>query len=536
MDTQQTVTAAPLAALEGAGVTLGGARLVADIHFRLLAGQRWALLGENGAGKTTFLRLLRGEIAPDLPHGGHARPPRLYDLPGAGGPQPTPLGLRQRLPLVSGDMQDAYAVQGWRATGLDVVLAGFHDTALVYGEPDPEERRKALATLAALGLDELAGRRMADLSTGQARKILLARALACAPDVLLLDECLEGLDAPGRREFLEVLDRAAAAAPGLALLFSSHRLDELPACLDHGLILRGGRIVFSGSLSEALAAYVPAGPTQVVAAPGAAHPAAPLPQPGQPAAPPAAGFLARIRHANLEIDGARILNDVDWTILPGEHWALLGKNGAGKSSLLSLLCGATWPSALDGPPGVVEHGFARAGETLDDTRRRIGLVSAGLQANFPHDLKVDEAVCTGLDGTLDVIAAPDATGRARASEWLAFFEIAHLAGRRVRSLSRGQFRRVLLARAMLAGGDTRPDLLLLDEPMAGLDARSRRAFRTQLDRLAAGGTPLVVVTHHLRDLPDCVNRVLVLEKGRVAFRGERAAYEKRQAAVTKPAA
>lgn len=523
---------APLVALDGASVTRGDFRLVADIGFRLMPGERWAVLGENGAGKTTFLRLLRGEIPPDASCGAGAR---VYDLPGAGGPQPTPLGLRQRLPLVSGDMQDAYAARGWAATGLDVVLAGFRDAALVYGEPDPKEHDRALAALEALGLAELGGRRMAELSTGQARTILLARALACAPDALLLDECLEGLDAPARREFLAVLDRAASASPRLALLFSSHRLDELPACLDRALVMRAGRIVRAGGLAEVLAASAPQAPTQAET-PRPVRPAASATLPGRATTSAPGGFLARISRASLEIDGARILSDIDWTLLPGEHWAVLGANGAGKSSLLSLLCGAVWPSAPldgDGGPGTVEHGFAAPGETLDDSRRRIGLVSPALQASFPYDLTVEEAVWTGLSASLDVFTPPDEAGRARAAAWLEFFELAQLAGRRVRSLSRGQFRRALLARAMLAGGERGPALLLLDEPMAGLDTRSRRAFRAQLERLAGAGTPLVLVTHHARDLPRAVDRVLELAGGRVAFCGTRTEYENRQAARAK---
>ena len=110
-----------------------------------------------------------------------------------------------------------------------------------------------------------------------------------------------------------------------------------------------------------------------------------------------------------------------------------------------------------------------------------------------------------------------------------FFGIAKLAGRRIQTLSRGQLRRVMLARS-LAG---RPALLLLDEPMAGLDPRARKNARELFSRLARAGLPLVMVTHHLRDLPPEVDRVLALAAGRIAFRGMRADYEKEQAAHPK---
>ncbi len=515
-------SALPLVRLRGVSLTRGGVRLVDGLDFDLMPGARWAVLGENGAGKTTLLRLVRGDVPPDS--GGK----RVYTLPGPDGQpgesQPSPLGLRQRLALVGSDMQDLYAVNEWAATGLEVILAGFDDALLLYGLPDPQRRARAEAVVAELGIAALAARRMARLSTGEGRKILLARALAVEPDVLLLDECLEGLDAPSRRDFLALLDRVAAARPGLALLFTSHRAGELPACLERALLMEGGRIVGSGPLDEILAD--PATPAERAGhAPGALE----LPS-AAPAGPAPGEFLARISGADVDIGGERILHAIDWTIRPGEHWAVLGANGAGKSTLLSLLGGEHWPSALTGAPGSVEYGFGEPGETLDDLRRRIGVVSAALQAGYSYDVTALQAVCSGASGSVGLYAEPGPQVRARAAELLDFFGLAALASRRIRTLSRGQLRRVLLARALLFNGSPGPggerlpamplpSMLLLDEPMAGLDAPSRRAFRALLDRVAGLGVALVLVTHHERDLPACVNRVLALRGGRVAFNG-----------------
>lgn len=539
--------ARPLVLLRGASVTRGGERLLFGVDFALEPGARWAVLGPNGAGKTTFLRLVRGDLAPDLPDfpgapdvparpGGEGQ--RTYCLPGPGGepgvPQGTPLGLRQRLAQVSADMQDAYAVHEWPATGLEVVLSGFEDTALLYAEPGPERRERASALLRGLGLWTLAGRRMATLSTGEARKILLARALVSGPEALLLDECLEGLDAPSRREFLALLDQAAAERPGLALLFSSHRQNELPACLTRALVLRAGRIIWQGALAEALGKVDTLGS----AGPSAAAGSSPVQTPPPHSPPlssshlvaPAGEFLVRVAGASLEVGGARLLDRIDWTIRPGENWAVLGPNGAGKSTLLRLLAGQVWPSVVgpgpevvgsevDDAPGTVAYGFA-SGSTVDEARRLIGLVSAWLQAGFPYDLRVEEAVWTGLDASLDVFRQPDAVERERAEGWLGFFGLAQMRHRRVRSLSRGQLRRVLLARALVGN----PSLLLLDEPMAGLDAATRQATREVLERLARAGVPLVMVSHHERDLPEGIDHVLALRGGRVAFCGGRAEH------------
>lgn len=531
MPKPQNTQPAPLVRLAGVGVTRAGARLLSDVDFSLMPGARWAVLGANGAGKTTLLRLLRGEIQPD--NGPESI--RIYDLPGQDGPQRTPLGLRQRLPLVSGDMQDLYARNEWAITGLEAVLSGFYDTALLYAAPTREQREQALATLARLGLEHLADERVARLSTGQTRAVLLARALACKPDALILDECLEGLDAPARAVFLAALDRAADANPQLALLFSSHRMaepDELPACLTQALVLEGGRISASGPLETVLADLALRAPRPGGMAEQQAAPSAKLALPPERLAAAHSEFLARITRADIVLDGRMLLEGIDWTIRPGEHWAVLGKNGAGKTTLLNLLSGDIWPSALNGPPGRVEYGFALAGETPDDTRRRIGRVGAALDRDYGWNLRVDEAVWSGAFGSIGLYAEPGPEARERAERLLDFFGLARLAGRSIMSLSRGQLRRVMLARAMLGHQGRGPALLLLDEPMAGLDARARKAAQELFSRLAEAGTPLVMVTHHPRDLPEQVNRVLLLEAGRIAFCGDRGEYGARQAART----
>ncbi|MGE4264092.1 MAG: ATP-binding cassette domain-containing protein [Desulfovibrio sp.] len=531
MSKQRNTQAAPLVRLAGAGVTRAGARLLSGVDFSLMPGARWAVLGANGAGKTTFLRLLRGELQPDS----GTENARTYDLPGQGGPQGTPLGLRQRLPLVSGDMQDLYARNEWAITGLEAVLSGFYDTALLYAAPTLEQRELAQATLARLGLDHLAGERVARMSTGQARALLLARALACAPDALILDECLEGLDAPSRAVFLAALDRAAETDPRLALLFSSHRMtepDELPACLTQALVLEGGRISASGLLEAVLADLTLRAPKASGRMEQQAATSAELALPPATLAAAHSDFLARITSANVVANGRPLLEDIDWTIRPGEHWAVLGKNGAGKTTLLNLLAGDIWPSALSGAPGRVEYGFALAGETPDDTRRRIGRVGAALDRDYGWNLRVDETVWSGAFGSIGLYAEPGPEARERAERLLAFFGLARLAGRAILSLSRGQLRRVMLARAMLGHQGRGPALLLLDEPVAGLDARARTSALGLFSRLAEAGTPLVMVTHHLRDLPKPVNRVLLLEAGRIGFCGDRGEFEARQAVRT----
>jgi len=180
----------------------------------------------------------------------------------------------------------------------------------------------------------------------------------------------------------------------------------------------------------------------------------------------------------------------------------------------------------------VEYGFAQEQETLDDMRRRIGRVGAALDRDYGWNLRVDEAVWSGAFGSIGLYAEAGPEVRGRAGQLLDFFGLTRLAGRNIQSLSRGQLRRVMLARAMLGHKGRGPALLLLDEPMAGLDARARKAARELFSRLAEAGTPLVMVTHHLRDLPEQVNRVLQLKAGRIVFCGGKREFETRQAVRT----
>lgn len=486
--------------LQGAGVTREGRALLRDLRFNLLPGEHWAVLGENGAGKSTFLRLVRGDMAPDDPR------TRTYRLDGE--VQGSPIGLRQRMALVSAALQDFYVTSESEATALEVVLAGFFDAPLLYEEPEPELRERALAALQDLDAADLAERPMRILSQGQARRVLLARALATDPDILLLDEFLDGLDSASRSATLKLLERAGKRA---TLLCTAHRAEDLPRCIRRALVLEQGRVRDSGPAAEVLARY----------AAGAESP-----EPGRwSLAPslPREEVLLRIRDASVDLDGTRALRGISWEVRAGENWAVLGRNGAGKSTLIRLVLALEHPSALDGQPGTVER-FGDGGESgVLAARSRMALVSPALQAEYTYDLPVQEVVWSGFTGSIGLWEEPDAGERRQAAAAMEFFGLAKLAKRRLRSLSYGQQRRVFLARALVGA----PDLLLLDEPFSGLDAASRSEARALLQRLAEAGQRFLLVTHRAADMPPAVNRVLELESGRVAFSGTREEYDGR---------
>ena len=489
----------PLIELTDATVTRGKVRLAGPLTLTLRRGESVAVAGPNGAGKTTLLRLLRGELPPDAPQA------RTYDF--GGGPQRTPLGLRQRIAMVSADMQDFYFLHAARVPGRSVVLAGFFDTPLLYGQPTPDQEAAADDIITRMSIEDLAASEMGALSTGQVRKLLLARALAPKPDVLLLDEWLDGLDARSRAEGLALLERVAGDT---ALVCAAHRPDDLPRSVSRVLVMDGGRITsdLSGDAGAALLRE---------AAPGDASGELPA------AAHPAVEYLLRMRKVSVVMDGTRILHGIDWDVLPGENWLVLGENGAGKSTLLKLVTSEVAPYAddADGVGRIDRLG----GLTMDEARPLIGVVSPALQASYGRELGWEvtalETVLSGCRGSVGMLDEPSDRELLAAHEWLDRAGLADLADRALRRMSYGQQRRVFLARAMVSN----PRLLLLDEPFSGLDPASRAGMRALVQKLAEAGTPLVLVTHHADDRILAVNRVLLLEDGECRFRGPLEEFE-----------
>ena len=213
-------------------------------------------------------------------------------------------------------------------------------------------------------------------------------------------------------------------------------------------------------------------------------------------------------------DGAELVVDVDWTVREGERWAVLGPNGAGKTTLLHVASAALFPSR-----GTVDLLGERFGLTdLGDLRTRVGLSSAQLADRFPGSEKALDVVVTaayGVVGRWHERYGPDDVTRAEGL--LGRVGMRAFAGRRFGTLSEGERKRVLLARALM----TDPELLLLDEPAAGLDLGAREALLHLLSRLAAdpASPPTVLVTHHVEEVPLGTTHALLLARGRVVAAG-----------------
>lgn len=484
---RRAIMSEPLIELKKVDVALNGATILRDLSWTLRHGEHWLVRGGNGSGKSTFLRLVRGEIWP-APNAGE----RIYRLDGT--TQMTAIEVRRHIALVSPETQERYLQQEWRMTGRDVIHTGFAQTDMLYVRLTREQKRETEDLAARFGIKPLLNRDMQTLSTGELRKILVARAVVGAPKLLLLDEVCDGLDARFRRELLAMIELIAQR--GTQIIYTTHRADEALSVITHELEFIGGRIV-SQSPAKNRSAVLPARRTQ---ASKHRRPAIN----GKP--------LIRIENADVFLDRQKVLEGIHWQLGRGEHWVVLGANGAGKTTFLKLIA-----SDLYAAFGARVNRFEfTADNTIWDLRRRIGCVSPLLQTHYREQLSAEQVVVSGFFSSVGLMDQPSASQLRKARALLREFGLRHLASKPMTTLSFGELRKVLTLRALVHD----PELLIFDEPFDGLDLASKRDFAQALEQVASNGTQLIIVTHHLDDLPSCMTHGLLLESGRISASGE----------------
>lgn len=220
--------------------------------------------------------------------------------------------------------------------------------------------------------------------------------------------------------------------------------------------------------------------------------------------------LLQLRDAVVVRAGRALLVVDRFSLAEGEHVALLGPNGSGKSTFIKLITREMFPLHRDVPP-VLFKGRDRA--TLAEVRKCLGVVSSTMQSEISAHLPVADVVVGGLFGTLGVPrhCSPTEADRARAQAALGQLGIAELAGRDIMTLSSGQARRVLIARALVHD----PEALVFDEPCTGLDPQGMYYVRKSMSALARAGKTIILVTHYPEDVIPEIGRVVLIKDGAI---------------------
>jgi len=225
--------------------------------------------------------------------------------------------------------------------------------------------------------------------------------------------------------------------------------------------------------------------------------------------------ILEISNLRIERDGTLILNGVNWRVERGQHWAILGANGSGKTSLLSALTGYLMPTAGE----IFLLGKIYGKSDWRELRKKIGIVSSSVRQMMADEEPALETVASGKFAMIDFWGRLSRADKTRAQKILRQIECDYLAARPWGVLSQGERQRVLIGRALMAT----PRVLILDEPCAGLDPAAREHFLQFIQRLGAqkNSPTLVLVTHHVEEIMPIFSHALILKKGKVLAAGEK---------------
>ncbi|MGD2269583.1 MAG: ATP-binding cassette domain-containing protein [Desulfobacterales bacterium] len=459
-------------------------------HWEIEKSQQWAIIGPNGAGKS----ILAAAIAGELPIvAGKIVYPRFKSGPNRVGY--VSFESHQRL-MANEERRDASRYFSKKlnsyTTARDAIRAAL-----------PEPRGRVPINLAEvytwLEMQDLLDRPIRVLSTGEMRKVLIARALVKSPQLLILDEPFEGLDTRANKRLKAIIHNLMHS--GMQLILITHRLAEIIPHITHVLGIKDGHLLLEGKRDEilvpdkldALYATVATDLSTIHCLSDIAKKRADEPK----------KTWITMKAVTVKYGRKRVLDNLNWTVKSGENWALLGPNGSGKTTLLSLIAGEN-PQAYSNE--IYLFGRRRgSGESIWEIKKRIGLISSEFQIRYRRSITSMAVVLSGFFDSVGLYRHSSAQQRKIAEQWMALLKIEDKADTRFDILSYGQQRLVLLARAMVKS----PQLLILDEPCQGLDRSTRKRMMSLLDVIVRHTTTgILYVTHHLKEKPECITHVL----------------------------
>ncbi|MBB5079325.1 sugar ABC transporter ATP-binding protein [Nonomuraea endophytica] len=499
--------------LEARGITKRFPGVVAldDVHLALGAGEVHALVGENGAGKSTLIKVFTGVYQPD---GGELR----YNGAPAGFASP----LEAQRAGISTIYQEVNLVP-MMSVARNLLLGreprgrlGVIDTARLYGH--------ARAVLRGFGLDTDVRRPLRSLGVGAQQMVALARAVSVDAKVVIMDEPTSSLEPREVETLFGVIGRLRES--GIAVIYVSHRLDELYRVCDNVTVLRDGRVAHTGPLADL-------NRLKLISL-----------MLGRDLAEVKSGGLTRFNRDQGAVDGTpvveargltrrHVLSDVTVSVRPGEVVGLGGLLGAGRTETAKAIVGAL---PLDGGQVLVAGAPLPRGGTK-------AAISAGVSM-LPEDRKA-EGIIPGLSVRDNIaLAALPSLARAGVVSDSRIDRVVEIFMRRLRikassphqvvsELSGGNQQKVLLARWLAV----RPKVLLLDEPTRGIDVGAKAEVQALIDELAGEGLGVLLISSDLEELVEGADRILVLREGAVVgeLSGENVTEAKIMAAIAERA-
>jgi molybdate transport system ATP-binding protein len=483
------------------------------VRWEIRSDQHWAVVGPNGSGKS---RLVKALASPAPIAGGAIR---YHFVRNGGSPharvayvsfESQTVGLPFDSPFHQARWNRGVGQQSWSVSDFlaENRIDRISPFQVVDGGRDSsgfEAFRERIIEL--LGIGALLDRSIDQVSNGERRKVLLARALLRRPQLLILDNPFAGLDGAFRERLHHILE--TLMHDDLRIILVTNGRESLPPGITHVLLMERGEVVAQGPREEMLQAL----PSLDAQAATRRKPGGALPVTRVDGGLARAGSVVQMRDVSVAYGGLQILHDITWSVSPGEKWALLGPNGAGKTTLLSLILGDN-PQAYANDIALFGSRLG-PGRSIWEIKKRIGWVAPELQLYYPKTVSCLEVVCSGFHSAMGSYRRCTTRQRETASEWLHKLGTGDLSGVPLGAISEGQQRMVLIARALV----DEPELLILDEPCQGLDP----ANRDQVLHIVEGigdytAASLIYVSHHRDALPRGITHVLRLDGGRVVSR------------------
>ena len=466
--------------------------LVRDVSFSVETGRRLLICGATGSGKTTLLQAVAGVIPRLMPNPGYQGEVVLGGSPIGEIPRDD---LFRTVSLVGQNVEE----QLWDLSTEDLIAFPMENRAM----PRDEIRERVRAVMLRLDLTRLSGRQVLSLSGGERRMVAMAAALASGAALLILDEPTTGLDPEARARLRRALREETGAET--AVLIADQDAAALGDVVDQIALLSGGTLSSPLEPETVLSTDAP-WRTAGLLPPRAPRRERP-PRPRGPELLSVEGLKTRLARP----DGTPILQDAGFALVAGEAVAVLGRNGAGKTTLFKSLLGLL-PIAA----GRIRLGGEEAqGWTTAKRARQIAYVPQNMR-QILFNLTVMEEMLFAITAKA---GAGDAAARARASEFLARYDLAGQEEANPFALSARQQGQLGLACAEATGAP----IAIIDEPLLARDLRGRALLEGFVEGMRAAGRAVMVITHDLELADDIADRMLIVGQGGIAFDGATAA-------------
>lgn len=472
-------------------------RLAQPVDFQLCDGEHIAITGPNGGGKSMLVDMIIGR------HPLLMQDPE-YDFT----PSTKPLAA-DNIKFITfkdnyGDTDGQYFLQlRWNQQEIDKetpVVGDLLEAAFKSSGADTPERRQMQHDLYEMfNISHLLDKYIILLSSGELRKFQLVRTLLASPRVLIMDNPFIGLDAETRLQLTQLL-QTISSQQSLQVILLLSKTDDVPEFITH--VVEVCNMVCGPKITRL--EWQKINDLRPVAHLDNERRNAILSIPASPNDYDANEVIS-MRYVMVRYGERIILKGLNWQVMNGQRWALGGQNGAGKSTLLSLVC-------ADNPQSYASDislfGYKRgSGESIWDIKKHIGYVSPEMHRAYMRPLPAISIVASGLKDSIGLYTKPKPEEMEICRLWMHIFGLDGKEQTSFLKLSSGEQRLVLLARAFVKD----PQLLILDEPLHGLDNDNRQKVKDVIETFCSRkNKTLVMVTHYQEELPPCITHHLKL--------------------------